>query len=327
MRWFFSMKRTIVSPSGMPRLSSSSISDGRSSAFADTSPRYTPTHCGGCSLMRRGRSFESISADFENSRSPLAISSGSLPRRDSIGFSGSFIRSSSLKRRCRLHHDLRQFPSSGRFWAEHDAESTALKHRRHARDFRFAIDQGAHDPAVPGNARAVSVLPRSPHRRDSVLSCACFCRPGRRRLNAPAISPATIAAQTNSVPGTTGCDRCATRSASRSPFLRHTDTATTFDSVAISAAFRGPCARNLWPQVPQAERDRIEWPDADRIVVLCARDQHPVPVPQLECLERVVRWIDELEVPDPFAGIDRALAMQIKPACRSRDHLAHPVRR
>ena len=217
MRWFFSMKRTIVSPGGMPRLSNSSISDGRSSAFTDTSPRYTPTHCSGCSLIRRGRSFESISADFENSRSPLAILSGSLPRRDSIGFSGSVIRSSSLKRRCRLHHDLRQLPSSGRFWAEHDAESTALKCRRHVRDVRIAIDRGAHGPALPGNARAAAILPRSPYRRDSVLTCACFCRLGRRGLNAPTTLPATIVAQTNSVPGTTGCDRGATRSASRSP--------------------------------------------------------------------------------------------------------------
>ena len=132
MRWFFSMKRTIVSPSGMPRLSNSTISDGRSSALADTSPRYTPTHCNGCSLTRRGRSFESISADFENSRSPLAMFSGSLPRRDSIGFSGSVIRSFSLKRRCGPRHDPRQSRSSGRFRAEHDAESTALECRRHA---------------------------------------------------------------------------------------------------------------------------------------------------------------------------------------------------
>ena len=200
MRWFFSMKRTNVSPGGMPRLSNSSISDGRSSAFADTSPRYTPTHCDGCSLMRRGRSFESISADFENSRSPLAISSGLLPRRERIGLSGSVIRSSSLKRHCRRRHDPRQSRSSGRLWAEHDAESTALKCRRHARDVRFAIGRGAPGPAVPGNARAVTILPRSSHRRDSVLSCACFCLPGHRRLNAPATSPATIAAQTNSVP-------------------------------------------------------------------------------------------------------------------------------
>ena len=132
MRWFFSMKRTIVSPSGMPRLSNSSISDGRSPAFADTSPRYTPTHCDGCSLKRHGRSFESISADFENSRSPLAIFSGLLPRRDNIGLSGSVIRRASFKRRCRLLHNPRQSPSSGRFRAEHDAESTALKCRHHA---------------------------------------------------------------------------------------------------------------------------------------------------------------------------------------------------
>ena len=94
MRWFFSMKRTIVSPSGRPRLSSSLMSDGRSTAFADTLPRYTPIHCEGYSSMRRGRSLASIAADFENSRRPLAISSEALPKRDLIGLSGSVIRTS-----------------------------------------------------------------------------------------------------------------------------------------------------------------------------------------------------------------------------------------
>ena len=86
-------------------------------------------------LIRRGRSFESISADFENSRSPLAMSSGSLPKRDRIGFSGSFIRSSSLKRLCRPRLDRRQSESSRRFWAERDSESTALTCRRHSITF------------------------------------------------------------------------------------------------------------------------------------------------------------------------------------------------
>ena len=91
MRWFSSMNRTIVSPSGMPLLFNSSIRDGRSSAFADTSPRYTPIHCNGYWLTRRRRSFDNISADFENSRNPLAIFSGLFPSRDSIGFSGALI--------------------------------------------------------------------------------------------------------------------------------------------------------------------------------------------------------------------------------------------
>ena len=34
----------------------------------------------------------------------------------------------------------------------------------------------------------------------------------------------------------------------------------------------------LRPQVPQAERDRVKRPDADWLVVLCGRDQRPVPV-------------------------------------------------
>ena len=42
------------------------------------------------------------------------------------------------------------------------------------RDIRFAIDRGSRDPALPDNASAATSLPRSPHRRDSVLTCACF---------------------------------------------------------------------------------------------------------------------------------------------------------
>lgn len=36
------------------------------------------------------------------------------------------------------------------------------------------------------------------------------------------------------------------------------------------------------PEVSEAEGDRVEGGDADRIVVLRARDRHPLPVAQLE---------------------------------------------
>ena len=182
MRWFFSMKRTIVSPSGMPRLSNSTISDGRSSAFADTSPRYTPIHCDGCSSTRRGRSFESISADFENSRSPLAIFSGSLPRRDSIGFTGSVIRRSSFKRRCRLRHDPRQSRSSGRFRAEHDAESTAIERRRHAATSTSQSIEGR----APLRSRATRAWrPFSPDRRTDATLFSHAPASGLPRMSRP----------------------------------------------------------------------------------------------------------------------------------------------
>ena len=47
------------------------------------------------------------------------------------------------------------------------------------------------------------------------------------------------------------------------------------------------------PELPQAERDRIEWPDAHRFVVLCARNEQPLPVVQLEGLEGAVHRVDE----------------------------------
>ena len=186
VRWFFSMKRTIVSPSGMSRLSNSTISDGRSSALADTSPRYTPTHCDGCSSTSRGRSFESISADFENSRSPLAILSGPLPRRDSIGLSGSVIRRSSFKRRCRLRHGPRQSRSSGRFRAEHDAESTVLERRRHA---ATSVSQSIEGRATLRCRAARARRPFSPDRGTDAtrFSHAPVSGLPRRGLNAPAL--------------------------------------------------------------------------------------------------------------------------------------------
>ena len=67
--------------------------------------------------------------------------------------------------------------------------------------------------------------------------------------------------------------------------------------------------------------------DADRIVVFGAGNQHPLAVAELERLEGAVRRVDEPQVRDAFAGIDGALAVQVMPARRVRDYLAHPVRR
>ena len=61
------------------------------------------------------------------------------------------------------------------------------------------------------------------------------------------------------------------------------------------------------PQVPQAERDRIERLDADRIVVLRAGNQEPLPVVEPKRLEGAVRRVDEPQVGNSFARIDRAL--------------------
>ena len=68
-------------------------------------------------------------------------------------------------------------------------------------------------------------------------------------------------------------------------------------------------ARPSGPEIAEAEGDRIERADADRLVVLRARNQEPLPVVQLERLKRAIRRVDEPEVPDSFAGIDRALFM------------------
>ena len=73
--------------------------------------------------------------------------------------------------------------------------------------------------------------------------------------------------------------------------------------------------------------DRVERADADRIVVLHARNQHPLPFLHLERIKRTVRRFDEPQVWDPFAGVDRAFAVEIELARRVRHRLAHPVRR
>ena len=58
----------------------------------------------------------------------------------------------------------------------------------------------------------------------------------------------------------------------------------------------------LRPEIPQAERDRIERPYADRIIVLCRRDKHPLSFAELERLQGAVGRVDELQVPDFFGG-------------------------
>ena len=70
-----------------------------------------------------------------------------------------------------------------------------------------------------------------------------------------------------------------------------------------------------------------EGTDADGIVVLGACDQHPPAVVKLECLQGAIHRIDEPQVRNPFAGIHRALAVEVESAGRDGRHLAHPVRR
>ena len=74
----------------------------------------------------------------------------------------------------------------------------------------------------------------------------------------------------------------------------------------------------LRPKVSQAERDRVERPDAHRLVVLRARDRHPLPIPKLKRLERSVRRIDQPKLPDALTGVDRALVLEIEPSRRCR---------
>ena len=47
------------------------------------------------------------------------------------------------------------------------------------------------------------------------------------------------------------------------------------------------------PEVAQAERDCIERSHAHRLVVFRGRDEHPLAIAELECLERPVDWVDE----------------------------------
>ena len=81
------------------------------------------------------------------------------------------------------------------------------------------------------------------------------------------------------------------------------------------------------PKIAQAEGDRIERTDAHGVVVLRARNQQPLPASQLERLEGAIDWVDEPQVGHSFAGIDRALSVQVDLAGRVRKHLAHPVGR
>ena len=52
----------------------------------------------------------------------------------------------------------------------------------------------------------------------------------------------------------------------------------------------------------------------------------PLAFAQLERLERALRQIDEPQMLDAFAGIDGALVVQLQPAPRVREYLAHPIR-
>ena len=76
---------------------------------------------------------------------------------------------------------------------------------------------------------------------------------------------------------------------------------------------RAPHARPSGPEVAEAEGNRIEGTDVHRVVVLRARDQQPLPVAELEGLQRAVRRVDEPEVDHTFAGVDRTLFMAGRP--------------
>ena len=55
-------------------------------------------------------------------------------------------------------------------------------------------------------------------------------------------------------------------------------------------------ARPSDPEIAQAERDRIEWADTHRLVVLRARNQQPLPIVELERLEGAIDRVDLDEV-------------------------------
>ena len=80
------------------------------------------------------------------------------------------------------------------------------------------------------------------------------------------------------------------------------------------------------PKVPKAERDRVERPHAHRLVVLGDRDEDPLPVPELERLERSVGGVDEPQVRNTFAAVDGAFFLKVDAPRRGREHLAGPVR-
>ena len=94
----------------------------------------------------------------------------------------------------------------------------------------------------------------------------------------------------------------------------------------LTGVRQAPCASRSGPEIGEAERDRVEGGDAHRTAVPRAPDEHPLATAELERLEGVVRRVDEPEVTNPFAGVNRALAMEVEAACRRRKYLAHPVR-
>ena len=77
-------------------------------------------------------------------------------------------------------------------------------------------------------------------------------------------------------------------------------------------------ARYSGPEIAEAEGDGIEWPDAHRIVVLRRRDQEPLPVVKLERLEGAIDRVDEPQVGNTFASVDRALLVQVEATRRRR---------
>ena len=160
---------------------------------------------------------ESISADFENSRRPLAISSGVLPNRVSIGFFGSAIRSPFVMRCYRPTLDLRQTPPTGLSWMERNAESSALKavgmRSSTLRDPSTIARQRVSGSSAYGEQPLLTAVQPRPALRIGLL---VFART-HRGFNPLAALPGAIAVQSKSAPDTTGCDRRATRSASRSP--------------------------------------------------------------------------------------------------------------
>ena len=84
--------------------------------------------------------------------------------------------------------------------------------------------------------------------------------------------------------------------------------------------------RDSGPEVPEAEGDRIEGAEADRLIVLRARNQHPLPFTQLERLQGPVRGVDEPQVIDPLVRVDGAFLLEVDAACRRRQNLRDPVR-
>ena len=66
-----------------------------------------------------------------------------------------------------------------------------------------------------------------------------------------------------------------------------------FAICANERSSRPPYTRHSGPEIAETERDRIERADAYRIVVLCARNQEPLPIVEFERLKGAVRRVDK----------------------------------